>query len=184
VTVSSLASLSVGRNKGGDKRLALTLAAILIALSAQTIHAAEPAHLLGDFGRAQIIIEASSQRCIVVDVYIADTPQRRGNGLMFVESMDLYEGMLFIYPQPADISMWMKNTLIPLDMLFFDTELRIQHIHRNAVPLSEDIISSNGTVLGVIELNGGAAEHFGILPGDRISVPSTNATDAVGGHGL
>jgi hypothetical protein len=168
----------LGRNKLGSKRLALTLAAASIALSAQTIHAAEPAHLLREFGRAQIIIEASSQRCIAVDVYIADTPQRRSNGLMFVESMGLYEGMLFIYPQPANISMWMKNTLIPLDMLFFDTELRIQHIHRNAVPLSEDIISSNGLVLGVIELNGGAAEHFGILPGDRIIVPSTDSETA------
>ena len=141
-----------------------------MALGFQAMQAAEPAQLLGDFGRGQIIIETSQQRCIVSDVYVVDTPLRRRNGLMFVESMEPYEGMLFIYPQAADISMWMKNTLIPLDMLFFNTDLRIHHVHRNAVPLSEAIISSNGQALGVIELNGGAAEHFGILPGDRIIV--------------
>lgn len=173
-----MTGLALAPGAAGIKKLALTLAAALLVFSAQPVHSAEPAHLLSDFSRAQIIIDASSQRCIVLDVYIADTPQQRSNGLMFVESMDLYEGMLFIYPQPADISMWMKNTLIPLDMLFFDTELRIHHIHSNAVPLSEEIISSNGAVMGVIELNGGAAEQFGILPGDRIIVPSMDATDS------
>ena len=137
-----------------------------------TSQGAEPADLLRGFGRDQIIIAASSQRCIVLDVYIASTAEQRRNGLMHIESMDTNEGMIFIYSQPAEISMWMKNTLIPLDMLFFDTSLRIQHIHRNAVPHSETTISSNGTVMGVIEINGGAAELFGILPGDSIILPS------------
>lgn len=154
------------------------LYAAFMLLAMQAVNAAEPADLLENFGRAQIIIAASNQRCVVLDMYIADTPARRQNGLMFIESMNLYEGMLFIYAQPAEISMWMKNTLIPLDMLFFDQELRIRHIRRNTIPLSEEIISSNGTVTGVIELNGGAAETLGILPGDRIIVPSTETAEA------
>ena len=155
----------------------LLAAAILLIIMPAISQAAEPAHLLRDFGRDQIIIDASSLRCIVLDVYIADTSEQRRNGLMHVESMDINEGMVFIYSQPAEISMWMKNTLIPLDMLFFDTSLRIKHIHRNAVPHSEAIISSNGPVIGVIELNGGAAELFGILPGDRIILPSATSAD-------
>lgn len=155
-----------------SSRLRPLLAAAILLLSMPAIsQAAEPAHLLRDFGRDQIIIATSSQRCIVLDVYIADTSEQRRNGLMHVESMDINEGMVFIYSQPAELSMWMKNTLIPLDMLFFDRSLRIQHIHRNAVPHSEAIISSNGPAMGVIELNGGAAELFGILPGDRIILP-------------
>ena len=156
------------------------LYAAFTLLAMQALNAAEPADLLEDFGRSQIIIATSNQRCVVLDMYIADTPERRRNGLMFVESMNLYEGMLFIYAQPAEISMWMKNTLIPLDMLFFDPELRIHYIRRNTVPLSEEIISSNGSVIGVIELNGGAAETLGILPGDRIIVPSTETAGTAG----
>jgi uncharacterized protein len=160
------------------RRLSRLLAAAIVLVNMPAIsQAAEPAHLLRDFGRDQIIIAASSQRCIVLDVYVAATPEQRRNGLMYVESMDTNEGMVFIYSRPAEISMWMKNTLIPLDMLFFDTSLRIQHIHQNGIPLSEAIISSNGPVIGVIELNGGTAELFGILPGDRIILPSAISTD-------
>lgn len=147
----------------------LTVAILLLNMPVSP--AAEPAHLLRDFDRDRIIIAASSQRCIVFDIYIADTPELRRNGLMFVESMDPNEGMLFIYSQPAEISMWMKNTILPLDMLFFDTRLRIHHIYRNATPYSEAIITSNGPVIGVMELNGGAAQQFGILPGDYIVLP-------------
>jgi len=153
----------------GIPRPLLAAATLLFLMPAS--QAAEPADLLRDFNRGQIIIVASSQRCIMFDIYIADTAQRRRNGLMYVESMDPNEGMLFIYTQPAEISMWMKNTLIPLDMLFFDAKLRIHHIHRDATPYSEAIISSNGPVIGVIELNGGAAQQFGILPGDNIILP-------------
>jgi hypothetical protein len=98
-------------------RLRPLLAAAILLFNLPASHAAGQAHLLRDFGRDQIIIAASSQRCIVLDVYIAATPEQRRNGLMYVESMGTNEGMLFIYPQPAEISMWMKNTLLPLDML-------------------------------------------------------------------
>jgi uncharacterized membrane protein (UPF0127 family) len=150
------------------RRLGGLLLAAAIAINVQSAGAAEPADLLREFGRTQIVISTAGQRCILFDIYVANTAQLRRNGLMFVESMDIHEGMLFIYEGTSEITMWMKNTLLPLDMLFFDTSLTIRHIHRNAVPLSEAVISSQGSVAGVIELNGGAADQLGIAVGDRI----------------
>ncbi len=91
---------------------------------------------------------------------------------MHIEAMDEYEGMIFLYEQPAEISMWMKNTLIPLDMLFVTSDATIASVHNNAVPMSEAIISSGSSVAAVIELNAGAADRFGIQAGDRIIIPA------------
>jgi uncharacterized membrane protein (UPF0127 family) len=147
--------------------LGITLPAMLMT----SANSAEPADLLRGFNRAQLIIDSSSRGCILFDIYIANSREQRSQGLMFIRSMDEYEGMLFIYPEPAEISMWMKNTLIPLDMLFIDHKLTITAIHKNAPPLSTDIISSGGVVNGVIELNGGSAVKFGIRHGDQIIFP-------------
>jgi hypothetical protein len=67
--------------------------------------------------------------------------------------------------------MWMRNTLIPLDMLFVDGQGRIVNIHQRAVPLALDVISAAGPVRAVIELNGGTAERLGIVPGDKVQHP-------------
>jgi uncharacterized membrane protein (UPF0127 family) len=150
----------------------LLLSAALATMSASIARGAEPADLLREFNRAQLIIDSSSRGCILFDIYIANSSELRSQGLMFIRSMDEYEGMLFIFAAPAEISMWMKNTLIPLDMLFIDGQLTIASIHKNATPLSTDIISSGSIVEGVIELNGGSAERFGIVPGDRIIFPA------------
>ena len=149
--------------------LGITLPAMLMT----SANSAEPADLLRDFNQTQLIIDSSSRGCILFDIYIANSQEQRSQGLMFIRSMDEYEGMLFIYPEPAEISMWMKNTLIPLDMLFFDHKLAITAIHENAVPLSTDIISSRGVANGVIELNGGSAEKFGISQGSQIIFPAS-----------
>jgi len=147
--------------------LGITLPAMLMAGA----NSAEPADLLRGFNRTQLIIDSSSRGCILFDIYIANSREQRSQGLMFIRSMDEYEGMLFIYPEPAEISMWMKNTLIPLDMLFIDHKLTITAIHKNATPLATDIISSGGVINGVIELNGGSADKFGIRQGDRVIFP-------------
>jgi uncharacterized membrane protein (UPF0127 family) len=76
--------------------------------------------------------------------------------------------MLFDYKQPTMATMWMRNTLIPLDMLFVDAQGRIVNIHERAVPQSDDVIAAAGPVRAVIELNGGTAEHLGIVPGDKV----------------
>jgi uncharacterized membrane protein (UPF0127 family) len=120
----------------------------------------------------RLIISTASRGCILFDVYVAQTPQQRSQGLMHIESMGQYEGMIFLYAEESSISMWMKNTLIPLDMLFIDRDNHIAHIHKNAVPQSEDIIDSGSAVVGVLELAGGAADYFAIKSGDRMIFPA------------
>lgn len=146
------------------------LAGLLCCLLACTENrAAEPRHLLQQFPRTQIII-VTTRNCLHFEIYVANTREQRAQGLMHIRSMRLHEGMLFAYKEPLRISMWMKNTLIPLDMLFFDTTLQIKSIHANAVPLSTEVIDSGDVVAGVIELNGGAAKKLGIEAGNTLLV--------------
>lgn len=102
------------------------------------------------------------------NVAIADDVQERARGLMFVEEMPLMAGMLFVYEKPQPVSFWMRNTLIPLDMLFAGSDGRILAIHENAIPLDETAIDGGEGVLAVIEINGGLASRLGIVPGDAI----------------
>ncbi len=92
-------------------------------------------------------------------------------GLMFREKMGNDQGMLFEMGEPQQTSFWMKNTLIPLDMLFVSEDGTIINIHQNAEPHSLTPIPSNGEVTGVIELNGGRAKALNIRIGDRILHP-------------
>jgi uncharacterized membrane protein (UPF0127 family) len=146
-------------------RRALCGALLLFCAAA---HAAEPAGLLRDFGRAFLVIEAASQRCIFLDVYVATNRRQWQQGLMHVRSMPRYEGMLFLYPEEREITMWMKNTYIPLDMVFVGNDNRVAHLHYSAVPHSETVISSVVPVNQVLELNAGAIKAFGIQAGDRL----------------
>jgi uncharacterized membrane protein (UPF0127 family) len=82
--------------------------------------------------------------------------------------------MLFLLSDTRPMSMWMKNTYVPLDMVFFDDKGRILHIHEHAVPLSEAIIDSGGEVAGVLEILGGEAHRRGIQIGDRLLYPRFN----------
>ena len=99
---------------------------------------------------------------ITYHVEIADTPYLRSKGLMYRKSMPKNNGMLFIFEKPQIISMWMKNTHIPLDMLFVDKNGIIRHIHENAKPFDETIISSVVPVNFVIELNAGQVKEKNI----------------------
>jgi uncharacterized membrane protein (UPF0127 family) len=112
------------------------------------------------------IVSANGRHRFKVEV--AETPAQMEQGLMFRTSLAPDAGMLFIYPQPTVATMWMKNTLIPLDMLFVDAQGRIVNIHQRAVPQSLDVISAAAPVRAVIELNGGTAARLGIEPGDKV----------------
>jgi len=101
-------------------------------------------------------------------VDVADDPQERAQGLMHVASMPRSVGMLFVYERPQTASFWMKNTLIPLDMIFTDRSGTITHIHQNAVPHDETPIPGGSEVYGVLEINGGLSEMFGIQVGDSL----------------
>ena len=88
---------------------------------------------------------------------------------MFRKHLDSDKGMLFDYGSPREISMWMKNTYIPLDMVFIDGKGRISHIVERTMPMSEEYIGSNGFVRAVLELNGGTVSRLGIKLGDQVA---------------
>ncbi|EAU42152.1 hypothetical protein FP2506_17004 [Fulvimarina pelagi HTCC2506] len=110
----------------------------------------------------------TSEATHVIDAEIADTDEERRTGLMFREEMAEDAGMLFEFGMTREVGMWMKNTLIPLDMLFIEEDGTILTIVRNTKPLSLDVIPSGGPVRYVLELNGGAAKRLGVEPGDKV----------------
>ncbi len=99
---------------------------------------------------------------------LADTPEKQEKGLMFRTSLPDMHGMLFVFETPRIAHFWMKNTLIPLDMLFADASGKILYIHAMATPESREIISSGVPAKSVFEVNGGTAKRLGIHIGDRI----------------
>ena len=123
--------------------------------------------LRGDFGEARFRVE------------IADDAQERAQGLMFRQQMSKGAGMLFIYPFPRQASFWMKNTLIPLDMIFLDRTGTVTRVHSNAVPLDEHAIDGGPDVLAVLEINGGLAKAMGIAPGAQMQHPGLPQGPAV-----
>lgn len=99
-------------------------------------------------------------------VEVADTMEKRTIGLMFRKEMPADHGMIFIFDEETPRAFWMKNTFIPLDMLFIRKDGTIGHIHENAIPHDETSIPSNGPALVILEINGGRAAALGIRPGD------------------
>lgn len=118
-----------------------------------------------------VVIDTSEGEDLSFDVEIALTPDERSLGLMFRDVLDPMSGMLFIYPGPQEVNMWMHSTRIPLDMLFIGADGTIVKIKERAVPYSNEVISSGAPVVAVLELNGGTASRLGIQPGDRVQLP-------------
>lgn len=115
------------------------------------------------------IVSASGVHVFTIE--IADTEPEREKGLMFRKNLPDGRGMLFDFKREQDVSFWMKNTYIPLDMFFIQGNGRILRIAENAKPLSTDLIPSEGPVLAVLEVSGGTAHRLGIRPGDRVAYP-------------
>lgn len=109
-------------------------------------------------------------------IELASDAKTREKGLMFVKAMPAKSGMLFRFETNSPIAMWMKNTFIPLDMVFLTPTGKISHIHRNAVPQALDIIRSNGPVKYVLELNAGEANSTGLQTGQIMHHPWFSAT--------
>ena len=124
------------------------------------------------FQRSTLQIATPDARLHPFRIWIADDDARRARGLMFVKHLDQDDGMLFIYPQPQPIAMWMKNTYIPLDMLFVAADGRVENVVENTEPLSLKTIESRGPVIAVIELNAGTAAKMKIGPGARVMHPA------------
>ena len=119
------------------------------------------------FERSTLIIftESGSHK---FDVELAVTPEQLSLGLMYRRSLAANAGMLFNYSRSQKVTMWMKNTLIPLDMVFIDATGTVAHISERAVPQSVKMISSGVLVIAVLELNGGTVARLKIKIGDRI----------------
>lgn len=156
-----------GSSRDARKWLSATAAGLLLCVSLPAM-TARPSSYLRDFGTARAVIETSQLVCIVVDIYVADTSRQHSQGLMFIEQMDEYEGMLFRYPRDSILRMWMKNTYIPLDMLFIRSDGEIAGIARNTTPMSTETIQSPEPVRFVLELNGGMTERWRIETGNRL----------------
>ncbi|MFN3459838.1 MAG: DUF192 domain-containing protein [Oceanibaculum sp.] len=124
------------------------------------------------FERGGLIIETAQGQQHRFDIELAVTPEQQAQGLMFRQQMAPDAGMLFLYDRPQGIAMWMKNTLIPLDMFFIDSKGRITGIEERTVPFSTQTIESPGLASAVLELNAGTAERLGIRVGDRLVHPA------------
>jgi uncharacterized protein len=147
--------------------LGLLLLALAVAQHASA-DSTEAAQLDRLFPRSAMQIATPDARLHNFKIWIADSDQRRARGLMFVKHIGEDEGMLFIYPQAMRASMWMKNTFIPLDMLFVAADGKVMQVVHNTEPQSLKTIESDSEVTAVIELKGGTASKLHIAKGARV----------------
>jgi uncharacterized membrane protein (UPF0127 family) len=110
----------------------------------------------------------TAQGSKVIRAQVADTPERREIGLMYRKQMADDEGMIFDFQEPQSLAFWMRNTLIPLDIIFIDERGRVINIVANARPMDETPLPSSAPALAVLEINGGLASKLGIHPGDVV----------------
>ncbi|WP_226341189.1 DUF192 domain-containing protein [Gemmobacter serpentinus] len=144
-------------------KLGLALALLLPVPVLAEVCDPDRVDLRGAFGSARFRVE------------VADDAAERAQGLMFREAMAAGAGMLFVYDSPQRPYFWMKNTLIPLDMIFVDETGVVTRVHENAVPHDETPIDGGPDVRFVLEINGGLAARLGIAPGDQLRHPTITA---------
>ena len=147
--------LSTRRRSGA----AAWLAALALFLFASFAPAAE-------VERLEIVTKSGVH---VFDVELAISDEERSKGLMFRQTVPEGTGMLFDFKADQIVTMWMRNTHVPLDMIFIRSDGTIAHIAENTVPLSEAIVSSRFPVRGVLEVVAGTTRRLGIRPGDKVS---------------
>jgi uncharacterized protein len=146
----------------------------MLAVAVARLPAQEPQKPLdlASFPRTTLSIThhaGGAPRTYSFQIWVADTPQRAEQGLMFVNDLPETMGMVFPVEPPRIENMWMKNTYIELDMLFIDAHGRISKIIERAVPLSLQTLSSDTPVSAVLELRGGQAAKLGLHTGDSVS---------------
>lgn len=128
--------------------------------------------------RPDLALLAGLGRAVEIRVELADDAEERARGLMFRRDLPPGQGMLFIYEAPQPVSFWMRNTLIPLDMIFIDARGEIRHVHPMARPLDETSVPGAAPGdpaperLMVLELAGGEAARLGIVPGMALTHPA------------
>ncbi|WP_187429933.1 hypothetical protein ROLI_018640 [Roseobacter fucihabitans] len=147
-------------------RAAVVFCALGTAGLAQTCRE-DAVFLKGDWGQARFSVE------------IADDAAERAQGLMHRAFMPSSSGMLFVYERPQALSFWMRNTLIPLDLLFLDASGTVKSIHHSAQPLDDTPIPGGRDLTHVLEINGGLAKAMGIVPGTVMRHPTFSGLEAV-----
>ena len=128
--------------------------------------------LAADACRSDLVEIRGPRGEVRFSIELADTPDERAYGLMNRPSLPSSSGMLFVYEEPQRVSFWMRNTLIPLDMIFTDARGVITRVHENARPHDETPIDGGAGVLTVLEINGGLARRLGIAPGSVLRHPA------------
>ncbi|MEJ0063852.1 MAG: DUF192 domain-containing protein [Alphaproteobacteria bacterium] len=141
-------------------------------LSGHEAHAgAESADKRPVFDRARITVSGDSGPEQNLEVEVARTGEQQAYGLMFLNELPGTDGMLFVSKQPRVMYFWMKNTLIPLDIIFIGADSKIVKVVAGATPLSTMPMSSEKPVLMALEIQGGRAARLGIRPGARVALP-------------
>jgi uncharacterized protein len=107
-------------------------------------------------------------------IELATTPGERALGLMYRRALPADAGMLFLYDRPQPLTMWMRNTILSLDMIFISANGNVYRIESHTEPFSTQLISSEGDVQGVLEVNAGTAEAIGLKAGDEVVYPGLN----------
>jgi len=160
----------VGRVTRGPTKASVAILVSLLLLAGSLLPAAvTPARAeLQTFERDSLVIETASGARYPFTVELALDRAQQAQGLMFRRDLAPDAGMLFLYARVREIAMWMKNTLIPLDMLFIAEDGRVVRIAERTVPGSLETIPSGQPVAAVLELNGGTAARLGLAPGDRV----------------
>ena len=151
--------MRLNRQRAADR--AAPVLVVLALLIAGLVH---PAHAM----RRDTLKLVTSQGVKQISVEVTETQQEKATGLMFRTALADNAGMLFFYDAPQEITMWMRNTYIPLDMVFIAADGRVHRIETRTEPLSDAIIASHGNVTACLELAGGAAERLGLNVGDRV----------------
>ena len=149
---------------------ALLLAAAMAACSPQSSVETRAERSAAGLEQVPLTIRSGNRSHRFI-VEVARTPQEQAAGLMYRQSMAPDRGMIFPYQPPQDVAFWMKNTLIPLDMIFIRSDGTIARIADNTVPLSLDPVPSLEPVAAVLEIPGGRSAELAIKPGDTVNWP-------------
>lgn len=142
--------------------------AVLAIILTPAPEASAQARGLVTFETSELVIETRDGKRHDFRVELALSPRQRAQGLMYRPKLAPDAGMLFDYGRETPIAMWMKNTIVPLDMLFIGADGVIKNIAQRTVPGSLAAIPSAGFVRAVLELNAGTTARLGIKPGDRV----------------
>ena len=176
--------------RGRSKRfvaifVAIVLASIAISLTTNFIRGPETEAVAASAAASLKLADASNAPAAASETYepldivtaagkthfeieVMKTPDQQARGLMFRRTLDDSKGMLFDFGLDRPVAMWMKNTYLPLDMVFINADGTVHRVEERTEPLSERVISSNGNVRAVLELNAGTARRIGLKGGDRI----------------